>query len=123
MDIREYIKGSFITLKHLDEGPRREVIALVTTGKYDKPNVKSESGDLLSLNATNARVLAKSFGVDTDRWIGKRVELFTGELEFQGRMQEAVLVRAISPAMVSSVTATSSVREHDDLSGVDPIRF
>jgi hypothetical protein len=58
-----------------------------------------ESGAALSINATNNRILIRSFGPNSDDWIGKEIELFAGTVEFQGRPLDAVLVRPISPPL------------------------
>jgi len=45
-------------------------------------------------NRTNANRIAYSYGNDTDGWIGKEIILFPDMVDFQGRMVEAVRVKA-----------------------------
>ena len=45
-------------------------------------------------NRTNANRIAYSYGNDTDGWIGKEIVLFPDMVDFQGRMVEAVRVKA-----------------------------
>jgi hypothetical protein len=83
MDTRKYAGPTFIGLGDVNGGALREQIAVANPGKYDKLNVVFESGDILSLNATNVKILQKAYGVDSDLWIGKKVELYAGEVEYQ----------------------------------------
>jgi hypothetical protein len=101
VDTRKYAGPTFIGLGDVNGGALREQIAVVNTGKYDKLNVVFESGDILSLNATNVKILQKAYGVDSDLWIGKDVELYGGEVEYQKKMQPSVLIRPISPPLPS----------------------
>ena len=66
-----------------------------------------------SVNATNNSVLVRAYGPNSDDWIGKELELFHGEIEYQGKMQEAVLVRPISPPLKRSAKTKPKV-EYDD---------
>jgi len=50
-----------------------------------------------SVNATNNSVLVRAYGPNSDDWIKKEIELFHGEVEYQGKMQVAVRVRPFSP--------------------------
>lgn len=37
------------------------------------------------------------YGLQSDGWVDKQVELVVGEIKYDGKMNEAVLVRPISP--------------------------
>ena len=52
-------------------GSLQERIALVKEGKYERPDIVFESGDILTLNTTNARTLIKNYGPSSDDWLGK----------------------------------------------------
>jgi hypothetical protein len=78
-------------------GPIRERIISVSEGQYGKPNVAFDDGSQLSLNATNCRTLARAYGFESGDWIDKEVELTLGEIQYQGKPQEAILVNPISP--------------------------
>jgi hypothetical protein len=97
MDMRQFSGETFIKLDDVRGNPLLQKIAEIKTGKFEKPNLVFESGEALSLNATNNRVLIRNFGPDSDAWIGKEVELYAGQVEFQGKPLDAVLVRPISP--------------------------
>jgi hypothetical protein len=98
MDAKKYLGCSFVTLKDVAEGPLRVTIDSIREGKYGKLDVNFEEGYALSLNVTNTRALAKAYGAETDYWLSHVIELFSGEVEFQGAMQPTVLVRPISLA-------------------------
>jgi hypothetical protein len=99
MDMQKFSGGSFIKVADVKDGPLKEQIAAVTLGKWDKPNLVFESGSLLSVNATNNQILMRTYGRNSDDWVGKEIELYLGEIEFQEKPQEAVLVRPISPPL------------------------
>ena len=104
MDIRNYITGSFVSLDDLRDGPRREKIVDVVEGKYDKPNIKFEGGDMVSVNATNGRVLMRAFGPETKTWVGREIELYVGPLEYQGGVQDGVRIRPATAEKAESAT-------------------
>jgi hypothetical protein len=99
MDMRKYSGDHFIKINDVRDGPIQAQIAVVKTGKFDKPDLVFESGDVLSLNATNTKILVRAYGPNSRDWIAKSIEMFLGEVEFQKKMQEAVVVRPISPPL------------------------
>ena len=103
MDVKKYLNGSFVTIDDLRDGPHREKVVSVFEGKFAKPNAKFESGDTLSLNATNLKTLIRAFGSETNNWIGAVVELYVGQVEYQDELQDSVLVKVIAaPAETSA---------------------
>jgi hypothetical protein len=106
MDVSEYISsGGFIKPVDLADGPRREVISEVRPGKYERPDMEFQSGAILTLNATNMRVLTNAYGIETNAWTGKEVELYIGKTSFNGQERESVLVKTISPPIPESERA------------------
>ncbi|MEK9894918.1 MAG: hypothetical protein VW518_00645 [Burkholderiaceae bacterium] len=51
----------------------------------------------LILNATNGRTICKLYGEEMDDWVGKRITLYTAEVQFGSEMVEAIRVRAKAP--------------------------
>src|ERR1700733_3337177 len=96
MDMKKYAGEIFVRIDYVRDGARRKQIAAVKEGKYDKADVVFETGETLSLNATNTRTLIGAYGRDSDGWIGKEIELYAGEVKVQDKMQPAVLVRPVS---------------------------
>ena len=104
MDMRKFSGDHFIKLDDVRDGPLHEVIAAVKLGKYDKPDLVFESGDLLSLNATNNKALIRAYGRNSDDWIGKEIDLLQGEIPFNNEMKETVIVQPVSPPQPSART-------------------
>jgi hypothetical protein len=103
MDVSNFVSSSgFIKPADLADGPRREVIADVRPGKYERPDMEFQSGGILSINGTNMRILTNAWGTETDAWAGKEVELYVGKTQFQGQDRDSVLVKTISPPIPSS---------------------
>ena len=108
MDMRQFSGEHFIKVIDLADGPIPERIAGARMGKYEKPDLLFESGDVLSLNQTNNDILRRAYGDDSDDWIEKDVELYQGQIKYQGNMQDAVMVRPISPTVKRTAAATTT---------------
>jgi hypothetical protein len=94
----KYIGGLFLKVDDVRAtGAMKVKIVAVSEGRYDKPDLTFDDGSKLSCNATNGRALARAYGFDSDDWCNKEVELVVGEIEYQGKAQEAILVNPISP--------------------------
>jgi len=96
-DMTKFAGASFIKVDDVRAGPLRETIAAVGMGKYDKPELTFVSGNMLSVNATNVRVLIRNYGKHDSDWVGQTIELYLGETVYNATKQESVLVRPISP--------------------------
>ena len=106
MDMSKYAGQSFIKIDDVRDGPIEEQIAAFGMGKFDRPVLTFESGDMMSLNQTNVRTLIRAYGKDGRSWIGHTIELFEGEVEFEGKPQESVLIKPISePTEEQATTA------------------
>ena len=102
MDMRKYSGDHFLKVDDVRNGSIQAQIAVVKQGKFDKPDLVFESGDVLSLNATNNKILMRAYGPSSDDWIGKLVELSLGETPYQGKQIESVKVSPISPPLKPS---------------------
>jgi hypothetical protein len=114
MDMRKYTGTSFIKFDEVKSRPMVETIHEVVEGKYDKANLKFESGRQFSLNATNCRVLAKAYGQDSNEWLGCEIELYAGKLEYNGSENDAVLVRPISTTKNQNPAQPKAEPDFDD---------
>jgi hypothetical protein len=94
--MRKFAGTAFIKTADVTDAPRRETIAAVNVGKYDRPVAVFESGDQLTLNATNTKTLIRAYGDDSESWVGHTVELYLGEAEYEGETKPSVKVRPIS---------------------------
>src|SRR5262245_24120149 len=98
MDVSKDFGNAFLKVEDIKaSGPKRVTIVDVVEGRFDKPNLVFDDDTQLGCNATNGRVLRKAYGSETDDWVEKEVELVVGEIDYQGKPQEAVLVKPISP--------------------------
>ena len=52
---------------------------------------KAQKG--LVLNVTNASVIADTYGDDTGGWEGKPVEIYPTQVEFKGKLVDAIRIR------------------------------
>ena len=107
VDMRNYGGEHFITTVDVREGPLAERILDAREGKYDKPELVFENGDVLSLNATNRKILMRAYGPTSETWTGKHVELLLGEVMFQRKPQEAVVVNPVSPPLTADEMAAA----------------
>lgn len=92
VDLTGYAGKHFVKVADVRDGPIEGKIADITEGDFGKLNLTLDTGDCLSLNTTNTKRLMRAFGTDSDSAIGQAVRLFLGEIEYQGRPQEAVLL-------------------------------
>ena len=99
MDITKYLGSAFLRVGDVKvNGPIRMVIESVTEGKFDKPDLTFDDGTRLSLNVTNTRTLARAYGTDGAGWIGKEIELYLGETEYEGKRAAAARPLAANPS-------------------------
>jgi hypothetical protein len=94
VSLKEYTGSRFITVDDVRDGPITDTIAGVVQGRFDKLNIVFESGGRLALNKTNARILRKLFGDDTDLAVGQEIKMYLGQIKYQGADHDAVLIRA-----------------------------
>lgn len=102
MDMRKFSSETFLKVDDVRDCPLQERIAVVKMGNFDRPDLVFENGDVLSLNATNNKILVRAYGPNSDDWIDKEIELFLGEIEYQKKMKESVIVRPVSPPLKRS---------------------
>jgi hypothetical protein len=102
MNMNEYAGSSFIKYEDVVNEPRRELIKEITEGDFERPVLVFESGDRLSANKTVVRVLVRAYGKNSDGMIGKEIELYAGQTEYQGEKKNSVLVKPISPTELAA---------------------
>lgn len=93
-------------------------ITMERLGNDNKPIVyfaNKQKG--LALNKTNGMVISIVYGDDMDMWIGKKIELFGTQVEFQGKMVDAIRVRV--PTALAQPAVTDS-RQDNQPSNVLP---
>jgi len=98
MDMRKYTGSSFLKIDDVRGAPIVATIVAVSEGKYDKPNLELDDGLVISVNATNAKTLARAYGYDSTDWIGKEIKLALGKVKYQGELQDSILIEPITPS-------------------------
>jgi hypothetical protein len=95
-DLKKYVGPRFIKPDHVRNEPIRTTINGVRQGKFEKLELVLDDGDVLSLNATNTEVLMNAYGRNSKHLVDKEIELYFGQLRYNGADNDAVLVRPIS---------------------------
>jgi hypothetical protein len=113
MDMRKFSGAAFIKVDDVRDGPLPMQIAAVREGKYEKPDLVFESGEAFSVNSTNNRILMRAYGANSEDWVGKEIALTLGKVRFQGELQDAVIVKPISPP-IAAANRTEAAAELDD---------
>jgi hypothetical protein len=119
MDMREYVQGDFIKVEHIRNGPRRERIVGVEKGQFDRPVITLETGDMLTLNVTNTKILIHAYGEQSEEWINKEIELTLGKVPYKGDMVDSVIVMPLNPTRDANMPVlpkpkVSAAEEMDD---------
>jgi hypothetical protein len=80
-------------------------IALVKLGPTDEKwsLFFRETTKGLVLNKTNATAIARQFGDDSDRWMGRQITLYATDIDFQGSTVAAIRVRPVTGARRDTV--------------------
>lgn len=101
VDINEIYKSNSDYIKAEDIGNNMWTLTIKTADvkKFDDGTSKIilsfhewEKG--LPLNVTNARAIAELYGQNSNAWVGRQIMLFSMPVDFQGKMVNAVRVRA-----------------------------
>jgi hypothetical protein len=116
MDMTKYSGPRFVKPDDVRDDPIEGRIAGVKEGKFGKPDLFLDSGQVLSLNSTNNRILMKAYGTNSDLWIAKMIRMLLGEIEYQGSPHESVVVEPISPPIKKKET-----KETDSTSAPKPV--
>ena len=101
MRTSDLFPSKYVKASDLEAGPRtvtiRElVVEEIGQGKSAEPKGVLYFDDLdkgLVLNVTNCRTIEDAYGIETDVWPGKSIELFSTKVDFKGDRVDAVRVR------------------------------
>jgi hypothetical protein len=117
-DVRKYLGAAYLKvgyIKAADNGVIRvSIMGVSESERYDKLELELSDGAKLSLNVTNTRTLARAYGTDDDAWLGKEIELFVGDLEYNGKAQEVILLRPVSPPIEQKAQAKLKKSRRND---------
>lgn len=69
-------------------------VKMAKMGEDNRPVLYFQGKDKgLVLNKTNMNSIASAYGYETDDWAGQRIEMFPMDVEYQGKMVEAIRVK------------------------------
>lgn len=116
MKLNEVFPSKWLKAEDFSEGEIRTVTIKGVTLEEFKANGKTEMKPVMEftnekpmvLNKTNAGIIEKLYGDDTDEWLAKKIDLFTMEVESFGDIVAAIRVKNRVPASTKS-TITDSV--------------
>jgi hypothetical protein len=97
IDVRKYLKKSFIGLDDVLDGSMTLKIAEVVEGQYDKLNLIFSSGQKFALNKENTGRLFRDLGEDVEGWIDHDVKLFKGVFQTQNGETDGVELEVLRP--------------------------
>ena len=101
LELAEWLKGDDIVgdveLEFTDVGKGTEI----PQGEGKDPKKAFEIGIIFpnkakrvwTMNLTSQRAVAKTYGTNTDNWVGKKVVVFTSEENVRGTMRKTIYAR------------------------------
>jgi hypothetical protein len=124
MDMSKYAGSQFLRVADLQEQGsfKAKIIDIEIGEKFGKPNMTLSEGSILSLNVTNCGTLIRAYGANSDDWIGREIELYVGDVEYDGKTTPAIMVKPISPGPESkaAIKPQKKKRTSDDLAESSP---
>ena len=108
MNIDEQYKGNFLKVSDLKGQAVKVTMAEVKIEKMGddmKPVVYFHGKELgLALNKTNKNRIKEAYGVETDGWKDKPLELYPDRTEFKGEIVDCIRVRVPLPPQAEAAT-------------------
>lgn len=106
MELSAVFGGDSLKAADLNGAEPTVTIATVDVKEFDKKRklVITFVGKkkCLVANKTNANRIAFAHGTNTDNWIGKKIQLYTDLVDFQGNTVEAIRVRPIKAQVAAT---------------------
>lgn len=103
MNINEIFDSKYLRASDLKDKQPVVTITQIEMAKMqdgaNKPCIYvNNNPKALVLNKTNATMIGKLYGNETDAWIGKKIKLITAWVEYQGDTVQAIRIRPPSEA-------------------------
>jgi hypothetical protein len=114
IDVRKYLKKSFIGLDDVEDRPLTLRIAQCVEGAYDKLNLIFTSGHKFSLNKENTGRLVRDLGDDVEDWIDVEVKLFKGTFQTNNGETDGVELEVLMPETKPAAKPASKRGDMDD---------
>lgn len=89
-----------------------------TTQKQSKPVLyfktrNGQPGPGLALNKTNAKVVAKLYGTNTDQWVGKKLTLYPTTTKFGAETVDCIRIKPTVPRGEAESGPESTLPPHE----------
>lgn len=118
MELSSVYGGDSLKAADLQGAEPVVTIATVTVKEFDKGRklVVTFVGKKKALicNKTNANRIAFVHGTNTDNWIGKKIQLYTDLVDFQGKATEAIRVRPVKQGAAARTTPAPAPAPSED---------
>jgi hypothetical protein len=100
MDMSKFSGDAYLKVEDIRvSGPVRVAIETITEGTFDKPVANLSDGSALQLNISNTRTLVRTWGKNSEDWLGREIELAIGQVEFKGELTDSIVVSPVSAAI------------------------
>ena len=100
MDMGKYAGDAYRRVEDVREsGPLQAKITTIEDGAFDKPVAVLSDGTSVQLNQSNVRTLIRAWGKNSDDWIGKEIELAIGQITYNEKLVDTIVIKPISPAI------------------------
>lgn len=123
MELSTVFGGDSLKAADLQGNEPVVTIATVTVKEFDKDKklIVSFVGKKKTLvcNKTNANRIAYMHGTNTDNWIGKKIQLYTDLVDFQGNTVEAIRVRPVKQQVAPAAAAPGPEFDQPDSKAVE----
>lgn len=114
MNLNEMFPSKWLKAEDFGEGENK--VVTIKDVKYEtlgqgakaetKPVIEFRDAKPLVLNKTNGHIIGQLYGSDTDEWVGKKITLFTMEVDSFGDIVRAIRVRNAVPDEAASRQST-----------------
>ena len=115
MDMSKFSGDAYLKVEDIrTSGPVKAVIETITEGAFDKPVANLSDGSALQLNISNTRTLVRTWGKNSEDWLGREIELAIGQVEFKGELTDSIVVSPVSAAIPIGERKDPPAPEIDD---------
>ncbi len=115
MDMSKFSGDAYLKVEDIRvSGPVRVAIETITEGTFDKPVANLSDGSALQLNISNTRTLVRTWGKNSEDWLGREIELAIGQVEFKGELTDSIVVSPVSAAIPIGERKAPPAPEIDD---------
>ena len=97
MEMRKYSGTAFLKVGDVKVEAAPRCDRRCTEGKFGRPDRGVQRRHQVVAQRHQQSYAGHSYGGESDDWINKEIELSLGEVEYDGQLQETVVVKPISP--------------------------